>query len=274
MSDCKNTKDYHHSDNSGQTLIETLVAIFILISGVTAAVGLAIFAFGNSQNVVKQIVAVGLAREGIEAVKNMRDTNWLKDNLKNDCYNPKTSNNDGRCYKDWNDEVSQYNINPNSAKCQDANIKLPSGWDPDADCRSYRLRYNVSTNFWNDFNQADNFRYGLNFNGSVDNDFDGFYTYPNSGGNDPGCGGSDHGVCHTNATSDYARQIIVYKDDGVAQYGSDPTRNPFIKPEYRRLRIVSRVWWTDKKCPRSNTWPGAGNCAVELQTYLTNWKNY
>ena len=92
-----------NSTQTGQTLIETVAAIFILVMGITAAVGLAVYAFGNSTNITKQIVAVGLAREGVEAVKNMRDTNWLKLNLATDCHDfsdltpPNT--NAGRCYK-------------------------------------------------------------------------------------------------------------------------------------------------------------------------------
>ena len=61
--------------NKGQTLIETLAAVFILVMGVSASVGLAIYAFNTSGGVVKQIIATGLAREGLEAVRNMRDSN-------------------------------------------------------------------------------------------------------------------------------------------------------------------------------------------------------
>ena len=56
--------------------------------GVSSAVGLAIYAFNSSSSVTKQIIATGLAREGIEAVKNMRDTNWLQQTtIDTNCYN-------------------------------------------------------------------------------------------------------------------------------------------------------------------------------------------
>ncbi|HEX3099355.1 MAG TPA: type II secretion system protein [Patescibacteria group bacterium] len=85
----------------GQTLIETIVACFILVMGITAALGLANYSLGATNGIKQQIVAMGLAREGIEAVKNVRDTNWLKDTLSTDCYNFSTGNSDGLCYKQW-----------------------------------------------------------------------------------------------------------------------------------------------------------------------------
>jgi Tfp pilus assembly protein PilV len=61
----------------GQTLIETLVAIFILIFGLVTALGLAIYSFNSTDNSSREIVGTALAREGIEGFKNARDTNWL-----------------------------------------------------------------------------------------------------------------------------------------------------------------------------------------------------
>jgi hypothetical protein len=39
-----------------------------MIMGITAALGLANYSLNASSNIVKQLVAVGLAREGVEAV--------------------------------------------------------------------------------------------------------------------------------------------------------------------------------------------------------------
>lgn len=87
----------------GQTLIETMVALFILSMGVSSAVGLSIYAFGSSNTILNQIIGTGLAREGIEAVRNMRDTNWLNDSLiTNGCYNFVTGAIDSEnCYQNW-----------------------------------------------------------------------------------------------------------------------------------------------------------------------------
>jgi type II secretory pathway pseudopilin PulG len=83
----------------GQTLVETMVAIFIMVMGITAALGLAIYSFNATSLVNKQVVGMGLAREGMEAVKNMRDTNWLQSNSFDlEC----------NCYPNW--QESYYNI--------------------------------------------------------------------------------------------------------------------------------------------------------------------
>ncbi len=67
----------HQNKQSGQTLIETLVAVFILVTGLISAVSLSIYSFRATDDSSKQIVATSLAREGIEVIKNLRDSNWL-----------------------------------------------------------------------------------------------------------------------------------------------------------------------------------------------------
>src|SRR3989338_1470089 len=106
-----------HKNQIGQTLIETIVGIFVLVMGITAALGLATFSLSSSTNIVKQLIGMGLAREGIEAVKNMRDTNWLQDALVPDgCYDFRTDTNDAApCYQHWLNPVAGpggYNIQP------------------------------------------------------------------------------------------------------------------------------------------------------------------
>lgn len=61
----------------GQTLIETIVGVFLLVTGLTTALGLAIYALAASNQNFSQIIAANLAREGIEVIRVMRDSNWL-----------------------------------------------------------------------------------------------------------------------------------------------------------------------------------------------------
>ncbi len=92
----------NQNKQSGQTLIETMVAVFILVMGIVAALALANYSLGVTGHIRQETIALGLAREGIEVVKNMRDVNWLQGTLYTDCYDflqPGTS--DGYCYKDW-----------------------------------------------------------------------------------------------------------------------------------------------------------------------------
>lgn len=63
---------------SGQTLIETIVAIFILTTALTTGLGLVIYVFSAGSVSQNQIIATSLAKEGVEAIRMMRDTNWLE----------------------------------------------------------------------------------------------------------------------------------------------------------------------------------------------------
>ncbi len=71
-----------HGSQSGQTLLETIVAIFILTMALTTGLGLAIYAINSSSTSQNEIVASGLAREGVEVVRMMRDSNWLASDAK------------------------------------------------------------------------------------------------------------------------------------------------------------------------------------------------
>jgi len=239
---------------TGQTIIETVVAIFILVSGIAAAVGLAIFALSSSENVTKQMIAVGLAREGVEGVKNMRDTNWLRDTLTSDCYNPATGQNDATCYKNWlgtGGAPLPFCIDPTSNLGNCNGVGSPTmeyylGFDP------------AILDFWDLERQITTDNYGINFNSNIsDVTFKGFYSPSDA----------------TTGSSVFFRKIILFEEDGVSQYGSG-AGNPFNKNTGPRVLVRAQVWWTDKKCPESLTWPGTGKCSVELQTYLTNWKYY
>ena len=121
---------------SGQTLVETMVAVFIMVMGVTAALGLAIYSFNATSLANKQVVAMGLAREGLEAVKNMRDTNWLKGGQFDLSCN---------CYLDW--QNSYYELAPSGkgeAYTLDFNPTEAPYWALDPLPLNYRLKYDPS----------------------------------------------------------------------------------------------------------------------------------
>jgi Tfp pilus assembly protein PilV len=61
----------------GQTLVELMVAISVIIIGLTAAASM-IFSNVRIQEISSdRVVAANLAREGIEFAKSVRDSNWL-----------------------------------------------------------------------------------------------------------------------------------------------------------------------------------------------------
>lgn len=62
----------------GESILETVIAMTILAIGIafsSAIIGSSLVNVNTSKN---RIIAVNIAREGIEAMRNIRDTNWLK----------------------------------------------------------------------------------------------------------------------------------------------------------------------------------------------------
>ena len=209
---------------TGQTIIETMVALFIMVMGITAALGLASYSLNASSGIRNQIIGMGLAREGIEAVKNMRDTNWLQGQLDTNCYNFDDGSSTANCYTDWLAPTSGYTI--------------PTG--------NFFLSFNsagAANGYWVTGSALGN-PWGLTL-------LNGLYTASGTSA----------------SSSGFYRQVSVTQDNTA----------PFNNAAYRRLLVMSRVWWVDKKCPASvaaSGWPGLGKCSIELQTYLTNWKTY
>lgn len=72
--------------NQGFTLIEVLISIAVLTIGIVTALGLAISNFNNNRENTSRVMAANLAREGIELIRNLRDSNWLKIDSNNVAY--------------------------------------------------------------------------------------------------------------------------------------------------------------------------------------------
>jgi type II secretory pathway pseudopilin PulG len=64
--------------NRGETMVEVLIALMVLVIGAVGALRLLGIAGINNQITKERVEATNLAREGIEAVRNIRDTNWLR----------------------------------------------------------------------------------------------------------------------------------------------------------------------------------------------------
>ncbi|MBI4235348.1 prepilin-type N-terminal cleavage/methylation domain-containing protein [Candidatus Peregrinibacteria bacterium] len=65
------------SQQSGFTLTEVMIGIMILTIAIVAATQILIGLIGFNQNNVNSLKAHYLAMEGLEIVRNIRDTNWL-----------------------------------------------------------------------------------------------------------------------------------------------------------------------------------------------------
>jgi len=65
----------------GLTFIETIVAIGVLLTGVISGLTLTSFTLNSSVASEGRLKAANFAREGIEVIRQIRDSNWLAGNL-------------------------------------------------------------------------------------------------------------------------------------------------------------------------------------------------
>lgn len=61
----------------GQSLIETIIALSIIVSGLGGAVTLVTYSLRSSESTLNRLIAQNLAAESIEVVTNIRDSNYL-----------------------------------------------------------------------------------------------------------------------------------------------------------------------------------------------------
>lgn len=66
------------STRTGQTLLEAVLAIGVILVATTAAGTLVVATTAVGQSSTDKIAAANFAREGIEVVRGIRDSNWLK----------------------------------------------------------------------------------------------------------------------------------------------------------------------------------------------------
>ena len=61
-----------------ESMIETIIAITVIVISSSAAMSLTRTALAGNENIGERIVAMNLAKESIEAVENIRDSNYLR----------------------------------------------------------------------------------------------------------------------------------------------------------------------------------------------------
>ena len=74
-----------NSNNNGFTLIEMVITIGVFTVGVMGAFTLALSNLNTVNDNFSRVVAANLAREGIELIRNERDSNWLRIDSNVDC---------------------------------------------------------------------------------------------------------------------------------------------------------------------------------------------
>jgi len=65
-------------DKRGFTLIELVIASGIFIFGIMGAFSLALANLNTSRENINRVLAANLSREGLELIRNIRDSNWLR----------------------------------------------------------------------------------------------------------------------------------------------------------------------------------------------------
>lgn len=107
----KNQKSFRSRPALGFTVVETLVAISIVLVGVAAAFSAAQMGLSSTSMVRTRIMATFLAQEAFEAVKNTKDTNLLK-----------IADGNGGGSSDWLSDFHQTCFNSNTRCGYDASI--------------------------------------------------------------------------------------------------------------------------------------------------------
>lgn len=83
-----------NKNNNGFTLLETIVAVGLIVVGLISALGLITTSLFYVSNIQDRLVAANLAAEGIEVVRNIRDSNWLQNPTDRTKWNLNLSNGD------------------------------------------------------------------------------------------------------------------------------------------------------------------------------------
>lgn len=73
-------KNTSHTKERGYSILEVLIAISVIITGIFGVMSLVVKSMSSTRTALDYLVAANLAREGIELVRNQRDTNWYSAN--------------------------------------------------------------------------------------------------------------------------------------------------------------------------------------------------
>ncbi|MBX4205129.1 MAG: type II secretion system GspH family protein [Candidatus Doudnabacteria bacterium] len=224
------------NSQSGQTLLETIIAIFILTTVLTAGLSLTIYSLSHSDRTGEEIIATNLAREAIDVVRNMRDTNWLES--------------DGRATYDLATDCA---IGANTFSC------FPKAWEGvplsagsshyyPLTAGTYRLEFDPVTNSWNLAVSPVSY--------AMYRDTDGYYSYSALG---------------AVGVPIYSRKIVITHIYGNPFSASD---NPTNLSELRVTAVVGWTGRGCQAMTGTPPDPSTTNCSVAASENLTNWKDY
>lgn len=258
-------KKSQHAE-AGQSLIETIVAMSILVTALVSCLGLTLYALAVSQNSQNELVAVNLAREGVEVVRMMRDSNWLGAGEIGGAtdFNP-------ACTFPANSTHSLSTTNP----CYPEAFQDPVDIQSSGNSNDYRILFNPAVT--SDWRSPDRRSAGETYFLCLQPD--GTYRHDRVG---------ETIVCTDPASSQFARRVQI--TTGLDRYPYTPSAsNPVAtgglgnsstafgghSPE---KVVTSTVVWRGKGCAEftANLDPVAfpTRCKITLTERLSNWKDY
>jgi hypothetical protein len=226
----------------GETIMETVIALSILAIGLTFSSVLISSSLRNISISKNRVIAVNIAREGIEAVRNIRDTNWLKfSGRRRTCWNNRPQDDMGaECNGGTPINAGEYVV----YKAEDGRWRLEEFKKtvPPDDPFDNSILYTVDIDPDTDTNR----------DGDKTNDSD-MYNHRLSNDND-----DNDALGRANAVATPFTRIIKIEylaNDGTAKISGIPT------DAENRMRVTSTVKWTR----------GAIEHTVELKTHLTDY---
>lgn len=242
-------KSKTQSEQSGQTLIETMIGIFILITALSSGLALAIYALSASSNSSNQLIASNLAREGVEVARMMRDTNWMAAPYASSGHRLQNCTYPGSVQRLC---FPRTFVGPV--------FNLRNYGTTEEDHYRFVMRNSPSFNWLLDTrNGQENYLLCLQA--------DGTYQHNTNGA----------GINCNEAT--FARQILILNGSTSSPYTGTST-NPSASSNHSPERVIrSIVIWQGKGCTpfTSSVVPSTftnTNCRIVLDERLTNWRDY
>lgn len=105
-----------------ETLVEVVMAIFVVALGSATATSLIVSAVQSNAFSRDNLIALNLAVEGVEAVRNIRDSNWLKFSY---------------------DKPNCWNMSPGNDVCDDASLIAEGNYTVDLDIATMQWKLSV-----------------------------------------------------------------------------------------------------------------------------------
>ncbi len=257
-------KGLRGDSQSGQTLIETITAVFILTMALSSGLAVAIYATTNSAQSKDQVIAANLAREGLEVVRMFRDSNWLAaqdDPSVDDLYTT-----GGGC--------TYGSGAANRHPCYPEAFNAPYDLESSNNANDYRPFFDTtSPTGWrlDTINGNENYMLCLQPNG--------IYMYDSPGGSGV--------LCDDPELAKYARRVTITTGNTSSPYTgnvSNPTATGASAPwggHSPEKVVTSVVIWQGRNCTPFPTNPSsldpvtfATRCKVVMTERLTNWKDY